>query len=143
TNAYRIAMDQYMKDPANYRFDRRLLHELDCVSHREYCTGFYYDDPLNEANTCTVPGYLKEKAYFAIAESYDEESGTACFLQRNKLSVGDKAELMSPGSVGIPFTVDNMKNEAGEDISSAPHPSMRFYIKTSFPVKEGDILREG
>ena len=59
TNAYRAAIDAYIKEGENYRFDECWLRELDSVSHREYCTGYYFDDPMQNAQTCTQPGYLR------------------------------------------------------------------------------------
>ena len=35
----------------------------------------------------------------------------------------------------------DLRNEKGEKIESAPHPSMKFMMKVPFEVKEGDILR--
>ncbi|MBQ7325833.1 MAG: U32 family peptidase, partial [Clostridia bacterium] len=41
-NAYRMAMDAYAKDPEGYRYDPAWLTELESVSHREYCTGYWF-----------------------------------------------------------------------------------------------------
>ena len=141
TNAYRIAMDRYTADPANYRHDPALSVELDSVSHREYCTGFYFGSPGVDANTVTVGGYLREKAYLATVISYDEETGRARFVQRNKTSTGESAELVSPGMIGRPFTVGELYGEDGSVIPSTPHPGMIFETVMPFPVKPGDIMR--
>lgn len=142
-NCYRMAIDAYEKDPTGYRFDPRLLTELESVNHREYCTGYFFDHPMKNPQLVTKGGYLAEKAYLAYALSYDEKAGIATFVQRNKFSVGDKVELLSPGKIGIPITVDTLYNESGEPIESVPHPYMTFSMPTPFPVKEGDILRMG
>ncbi|MBQ7822503.1 MAG: U32 family peptidase [Clostridia bacterium] len=141
TNAYRMAIDAYLRDPDGYSFDPAWARELDSVSHREYATGFYYDRPLDDAKTCTTPGYLREKAYLAIAESYDAESGLALFIQRNKSVKGEDAEIISPGKCGRALTLDEMFDENMTPIDSAPHPFMKFYLKVPFEVKAGDILR--
>lgn len=141
TNAYRMAMDAYAASPSTYVFDKRLLRELDGVSHREYCTGFYFDDPKTEANISTVPGYLREKAYLARALSYNEADGYTTFVQRNKLCAGDTVELVSPGEVGREFKVEDILDENGGRIDSAPHPMMIFKIKVPYDTHEGDILR--
>ena len=141
TNAYRAAMDGYLTLGKDYKFDEAWLGELDSVSHREYCTGYYFDDPMKNPQLCTLPGYMREKAYIAIAESYNSETGEAVFVQRNKVSVGDKVEIISPGKLGRAFDVLEIKNEAGESVPSAPHPLMRFTVKAPFEVKPGDIMR--
>ena len=155
TNSYRMAIDAYLRSPADYRFDTRLMRELESVSHREYCTGFYLDDPLKNPQMSTINGYIREKAYFATALSQDElclpntvearnESGTLYpFIQRNKIKIGDSAEIISPSKIGVPFTVTEIYNENGEPIESAPHPSQKFFVRVPFEVREGDIIRSG
>lgn len=148
TNAYRMALDSYRADPASYVTDPLWVRELDSVSHREYGTGFYFNSPHEDANTVTMHGYLREKAYLATAV---EDSLTAGddglydvkFIERNKLVAGEGVELISPGKVGRAFKADTLRNEKGEAIESAPHPGMIFRLKVPFPVKEGDILRGG
>jgi putative protease len=153
TNAYRIAIDSYLSDPLNYSLDKDLLTELDSVSHREYCTGYYLDEPKDEANLCTISGYIREKAYFATSidhlslperlEAETEGGKLYTFIQRNKVKVGDKADVISPGSVGKSFTVSELYSEKGEPIESAPHPGMKFFVRVPFEVKVGDIMRSG
>ncbi len=141
TNAYRAAIDGYMKDGDSFVLDKRWTSELESVSHREYCTGYFFDDPMKNAQTCTMPGYMREKAYLAVAIKDDKEKGLSLFVQRNKLCVGDKAELISPGKFGRAFEISEMYDENMNAIESAPHPFMKFYIKVPFEVREGDILR--
>lgn len=141
TNAYRAAIDGYMKDGDDFVLDKRWTSELESVSHREYCTGYFFDDPMKNAQTCTMPGYMREKAYLAVAVEDDKEKGLSLFVQRNKLCVGDKAELISPGKFGRAFEISEMYDENMNVIESAPHPFMKFYIKVPFEVREGDILR--
>ncbi len=143
TNAYRMAIDSYLRDPDNYQYDPTWKRELESVSHREYNTGFFFGDPLDDANLCTRDGYLREKAYIAQAVGYDESTGIASFIQRNKICRGDTAELISPGKTGRAFNIEFLTNEAGEEIESAPHPNMIFKTKVPFEVKEGDIIRMG
>ena len=141
TNAYRMAIDAYQKDPAAYRFAPAYLRELESVSHRDYGTGYWFDTPREEANVCTHTGYIREKAYIATALSYDAESGRATFVQRNKVSAGEAVELISPGKVGRPLTVCELCDADGAPIESAPHPGMIFSLRAPFPVQPGDILR--
>lgn len=158
TNAYRMAIDAYNSSPDTYVFDPALLSELDSVSHREYCTGYYFDHPLDKAHLGTQNGYIRDKAYFATAldaqdaegmvlpvgAEYENESGKLYpFIQRNKVSIGDAAEVISPSKVGQPFTVKEIYGEDGAPIGSAPHPAMRFFVRVPFDVRPGDIMRAG
>lgn len=153
TNAYRMAIDAYIEDPEGYKFDKSLYTELESVSHREYCTGYYLDEPIEAAQLTSDVGYIRDKAYFATAVEYslndipknleveNENGKLALFMQKNKVSVGDSAEVISPGFIGRAFTVNELYDEKGEPIESAPHPFMRFFVRVPFPVKEGDIMR--
>ena len=143
----------YLRDPDAYVFDEAWYREVESVSHREYATGFWYDDPRKEAQLCTENGYIREKAYFAtviergnapagLAE--ENEQGVLCrFRQRNKLSLGDPAELLTPGKVGQGLTITELYDEEGTPIESAPHPLMTFWARLPFAAAEGDILRAG
>ena len=141
TNAYRMAIDAYLTGSDTYNPD--WLREVESVSHREYATGYFFADSHEEARTCQNTGYLREKAYLATVLSYDEATGMALCVQRNKLSVGDPVELLTPGKVGVPIPCPALYSESGEPISATPHPSMRFYMPVPFAVREGDILRGG
>ena len=148
TNAYRMALDAYRADPAGYVMDPLWKRELESVSHREYDTGFFFTPPSENANTVTQLGYIREKAYLATAlETVDVpgEDGLfdVTFIQRNKLVGNDPVEMISPGKVGRAFMAAGLRNEMEEPIESAPHPGMIFRLKVPFPVKVGDILRQG
>ena len=140
-NTYRMAIDEYLRDPAHYVFNEAWDLELHSVSHRAYCTGSFFSGPREEAQLVTEPGYIREKSYLAVAKGYDEQTGRAFFIQRNKALDGQTAELLTPGNCGKTLTLSDMRNEDGEKIESAPHPLMVFSVKVPFPVKEGDILR--
>ncbi len=140
-NAYRMAMDAYTADPAGYRYDPAWLAELESVSHREYCTGYWFDEPMEAAQTVTVPGYLKEKGYLAVVESYDPATGRAILIQKNKFSQGDTVEYLTPGQIGRPMIAADLQDADGNPIPSCPHPQMRFSMAVPHPVCPGDILR--
>lgn len=153
TNAYRMAIDAYLADPENYKMNDELYVELDSVSHREYCTGYYLDEPIKEAQLASNVGYIREKSYFATALEYSEselpenlvyenESGRlALFMQKNKVKLGDGAEVISPSKTGLAFTVIELYDEKGTAIDCAPHPFMKFFVRVPFEVKAGDIMR--
>ena len=157
TNCYRMAIDAYLADPENYKFDARILDELDSVSHREYATGFYLDKPFDNAQLSSTTGYIREKSYFATCILCDEadeakllaagleianENGRLYrFRQKNKVKVGDPAEIISPSQFGRGFEVTEIYSDNGEALESAPHPSMTFFVRVPFEVRAGDIMR--
>jgi putative protease len=152
TNAYRMAVDAYLRDGAAYTFDERLYREVESVSHRAYATGFWYDDPKENPQLTEDVGYIREKAYFAtvvgdiapeglVAEN--ENGRLYRLMQRNKISLGDSAELLTPGRVGIPFVANELYDANGTPIESAPHPLMEFYTRLPKEAEVGDIIRAG
>lgn len=153
TNAYRMVIDAYLADPKGFVFDERIYREVESVSHREYATGFWFDDPKKEPQLCTENGYIREKAYFATVVERgnapaglveENEQGVLCRLrQRNKLCLGDAAELLTPSRVGIPTPITELYDENGTPIESAPHPLMEFYTRLPHVASAGDILRAG
>ena len=155
TNAYRMAMDAYAADPGGYRLDPAWYAELCSVSHREYGTGYYLEDPMKNPQLCAEMGYIREKAYLATALETEEdaiptglvyengEGRLVRFIQRNKVSVGSMGEIISPGSIGRAFRISELYTIEGEAIPAAPHPSMEFYLRVPFTVTPGDILRAG
>ncbi len=140
TNCYRIALDDLYGGNSGITTES-LLYELDSVSHREYCTGYYFDHPMKEPHLATTSGYIKEKAFLATVEDYDEGEGVALCRQRNKMCRGDGAEIISPRKTGVPFTIGDMWNAEGSMIDSTPHAGMLFKIKMPFPTRRGDIIR--
>lgn len=156
TNAYRMAMDAYWRNPTQYHCDPTWKRELESVSHRLYAPGYYCEKPMENPQLCTDgahsdqeklqmnrSGYIREKAYIATALSYDSTTHRALFVQRNKACEGDKVELISPGKVGRPFVLKGLQNEEGAAIASVPHPGMRFSVDVPFEIRTGDILRGG
>lgn len=151
TNAYRMALDAYLADPAAYHFDEAWQRELDSVSHRPYDTGFFAADPRKDAKLTTMDGYIREKAFFAtviedgeLPRGIERENaaGKLCRLrQHNKLSKGDAAELLCPHRVGIPFAVEELYDEAGAPIATAPHPDMIFFARLPRNAGAGDLVR--
>ena len=139
TNAYKMALDSYFS--GDYQYNPDWYRELESVSHRDYHTGYYFTDSHQDANLAPNNGYIKDKAYLAVAVSYDAENGLACFTQRNKMCFGDSAELLSPGTIGRELTIGELFDENMNPIDSTPHPYMKFYMKVPFEIREGDILR--
>ena len=138
-NTYRLAIDSYLKDPEGYRFDPEWRAELESVSHREYDTGFFFDRPQDDPKLAKSAGYLQSKAYLADCIGYDPDTGLAKFIQKNKATVGQAVEILSPGKTGRAFTITEMFDEKGQPIESCPRPYMEFYIKIK--ASFGDILR--
>ncbi len=141
TNAYRMAFDSYFS--GKYKYDPLWYRELLSVSHRNYATGYYFTDSHIDANTAEDNGYIKDKAYLAVVLEYNKEKGEALMSQRNKMNIGESAEILTPGKVGRPIEIIELFDENHEPIEATSHPYMKFYMKTCEELLPGDILRAG
>ncbi len=139
TNTYKMAVDAYFS--GKYEYNPLWLRELESVSHREYAPGYYFKNPNTDANVTGNPGYLNDKAYLAVVT--EVKDGKVKLGQRNKMSLGDAVEIVTPGKVGRSFSVSALYNEAYEPIESTPHPYMEFFMEIPYEAHVGDIIRMG
>ena len=137
---YRRAIDAYLKDPENYKFNPDWIEELQKVSNRGYTTGFWFGKPDNTAQNTTDGGYVRNYDLAALFEK--NENGKCVFTQKNKISVGDVVEVMLPNSEPFSYTIDKMWDEDDNEIESAPHPMQIFKINLGKELPEFSMLRK-
>jgi len=140
-SAYRKAIDAYMADPENYRFNPEWLVELSKASHREYTTGFYFNKTTGADQIYHTSSYIREYDFVGMVLEYDKETGIAKVEQRNRMIVGDEIEVVIPGKDYFIQTIEEMRNEEGESIRTAPHPQMIVYMPMKQEVVPYTILR--
>lgn len=115
-----------------------LNHELDCISHRPYCTGFYLGQLKKYRPDEQVP-YISKCTFAGVVKAC--ENGILTVEQRGKFSVGDTLEIVSPDIFGKSFKVEEIINSAGLSVQSAPHAQETVKIPCPFKLSYGDILR--
>ncbi len=140
--AYRRAIDAYYEDPDNYTFKDEWMTELKKVSHREFTTGFYYNQPTNKDQDYLTSAYTREYTFIGVVRDYDAETGMATVEQRNKMSIGEDIEVFGPYTDFFEQKLEVMFNDEGEAIDAAPHPQQIVTIKMNQPVKPGFMLRK-
>lgn len=136
TNAYRMAVDEYMKDPENFVLPQWLNEEITKVSHRRYSTGFYFDTPDQYYET---GGYIRSYDVMAIID--DWKDSVAYATQKNKFSVGDTGEILMPLSKPFSFMIEKITDSKGEDVPFACHPQEKISFPCERPLKPGSIFR--
>ena len=134
TNAYRHAIDYAVKGEA---LPQIWIDELNKVSHRPYCTGFYYGDP---GQHYAEASYYSDAYVCAVVEDCDDD-GNAVLTQRNRFCVGDTVELLTNEGEPIAFTVTGLQNENGEAIEATPHAMMKFKMRLPVKCSALSILR--
>lgn len=137
TNAYRIAIDRYFEGGNSSYGD--LLEEVKKVSHRDYCTGFYFG-PIQNGQIYSNQSYTRAWDIAAVVEKF--EGGTATLSQRNTFAAGEELELLEPGKAGVPIRIGPMFDRDGQPIERASHPEMKVLMPLDRPVKPFSILRK-
>ncbi len=141
TNAYRCAIDGYLRaaDRAHYQPEPWVLEELAKISHRAYCTGFYFDRPQENAQIFESGGYIREWEVAAVSEGM--QGGLLQAVQRNRFFRGETLSVLEAGKAPYDITVCALYDEAGEPLENAPHPMMRIQIDCGCNVAPGAFLR--
>ncbi len=141
TNAYRKAIDGYFENPSDdYKPEQWILDEMRRVSYRDYCTGFFFGDPSEDANISYKGGYNREWDVVAVVDRY--EDGIAYCTQRNRFFSGEELEVMPVGKKPFKVVAENLKSDEGTEIESTNHALMKFTFECNIPLEEGMILRK-
>ncbi len=134
-NAYRIAIDALIAGDAPPKW---ALDEVKNVSHREYCTGFFYDK--NDATErYASSSYVQNYTIIAVVMGY--ENNRLILQQRNRFFENDMIEIIAPHEIPKSLTVHDLRDSDNNAISTANHAMMTCSIATdeAFPV--GSMLR--
>jgi len=138
TRAYREAIDDFFTDESLYTAKKNdYMRALHASSHREFSTGFYLGQP-SDAQMLDNAVVDSTHEFLGVVLDYDAENNLALIEQRNKFSVGDKVEFFKKGHKQV---ITEMFDENKMQLSTAPHPKQRIYVRTTQPVEPFDILR--
>lgn len=138
TNAYRMAVDILKKSPESFVLPDWVRDEVFKVSHRKYCTGFFFGHP-KDCQYYENSGYIRE---YDVAAIIDEcRDGRIYASQRNKFMRGDEVEIIAPGKMFDTMKVEELYNEDGEPVESANHAMMKLSIPCEKTYPKNSIIR--
>lgn len=140
TNAYRHAVDGFYSGGCkdDYRVDERIRQELEKISHREYSQGFYLGKEPGQ-NT-SDGGYIRR--YDFVATCAESSGSRAQIIQRNRFFKGDTLDVLPPGGIPFDAVIEELYDENGEAVESAPHPMQKLTAVTSRNIPAGSMLRK-
>lgn len=140
TNAYRKAIDEYFLhlDDDNYRLDDNIKSEILKVSHRPYCTGYYFDNPQENSQIDLNGGYIREYEVSAIVE--DIQGDRAIIRLKNKFYDGDKLDALFISGESKIITVSMLKDDQNKKVDFANRPEY-FYSINNENLSKGTVLR--
>ncbi|MCL1789033.1 MAG: U32 family peptidase [Oscillospiraceae bacterium] len=134
TGAYRVAVDAYEKGMLLPEWVKR---EVNCVSHRPYCTGFYFDE--SDIQSYENSGYIRDCDFVGVIDGFCNDMLE--ITQRNYFTADDRLEVVVPGRIPAELKIGYMENSKGEAVRIANHAVEKLYIrcKTEFP--QGSLIR--
>ena len=139
TNAYRMAVDEYRKDPYNFKLPDWIRDEVYKVSHRKYSKGFFFGTP-EESQYYENSGYIRNYDVVAVVEECRD--GIVYCTQRNRFFAGDKVELLAPSCKPVELVLDTLYDENGEQIETANHAMMKFSFRCDKVFPNGTVIRK-
>jgi putative protease len=141
TQVYRRAIDDAL---AGRDFDMGLMDDLEKLSNRGYTEGFYRRHVHDEYQSYEHGTSVAEKQQF-VGEviDVDHAGGWITVAAKNRFSVGDRIELMSPQG-NQEFIIEQMQSEKGEARDSAPGSGhvVRLPVDTSNVDTRSLLLKE-
>ena len=136
TNAYRCALDAVYKGEEPPKW---VLDEVYKVSHRRYCTGFFFEHGDAE-QYYEDSGYFREYDFAGVIDGY--ENGIIHMTQRNYFTLDDELEILSPNCEPVRFTPAEMFNANGESVRIANHATEKLTIPYEREFPKNSILRK-
>jgi putative protease len=134
TGAYRHGIDAALRGEA---LDPVWRTEVNKVSHRHYCTGFFYGQPGQYTESSR---YVRDWQVVAVVESCTPE-GLAILSLRNKFQMGDLVELIGPDVKPVHFSVPLMRKLDGSPLEEPKNPQMQFEMQLPVMVPSLSLLR--
>ena len=139
TNAYRMAVDSYLESPETWQRDGFWLEEVNKVSHRHYCTGFYFGEERIQNNETSE--YMRTWDVVASVVECDDD-GNAVIEQKNKFVVNREYELMQPKAEPQKVIFEKMTTEDGTEIEAAGQAKIRVRVKLPSKAPAGAFIRQ-
>lgn len=135
---YRKAIDDAV---ASRPFDPALLGELEGLANRGYTSGFY-----QRHNTHETQNYLRgfsesnRSQYVGDITGFDETSGMAEILVKNRFQVGDRLEIIHPTGNQV-VELSAMLDAKGQSVLIAPGSGHRVKIPLTRKVGNAFVAR--
>ncbi len=139
--AYRIALDEYIEDPENYKYNPLWLEEVEKVSHRAFTTGFYLGKSEN-AQVYSSSSYVRTFDFVGMVLDYNKETKIATIEQRNRMFVGDEIEIFGPSKDFFTQKIEKMWNDKDEKIDVAPHAQQIIKMKVEKDIDKYYLIRK-
>lgn len=139
TRAYRHVIDEYLKDPENYVFNNEWEKELSSISHREYTSGFYFEQNINNTQADKNTAYFQKYDLVGVVKNV-YKNNMYVIECRNRILAGDDIEILSPCKNIQEKKIDKIYDLSMNELKESHANDMRI-IELFKDLPEGSLLR--
>ncbi|MBN1646607.1 MAG: U32 family peptidase C-terminal domain-containing protein [Spirochaetales bacterium] len=135
TRAYRMAIDRL--DDIQIEDYEKYIDEIYKVSHREFSTGFYFDD--NDIQIPTMKSYLRQYTFLgSVGKKVDTHTWEISV--KNQIRSGTEIEYIGPSLLYLPDKSFRLLDENRQYTAKTDHGKTSF-IESDKALEEGWIIR--
>lgn len=135
TNAYSAAL-KCVKE--NREVPQWIIDEVYNVSHREYCTGFYFGT-YDAKQIYESSGYIRSCDFVGTIDGF--ENGRVLLTQRNYFTADDDLEVLMPNCMPVKFNPSALFNSEGAEIRIANKATEKLTAICDREFAKNSILR--
>ena len=135
TNAYKKAIDYAVKGE---KLPEAISEEVYKVSHRPYCTGFFYEHSDAE-QFYPSSGYFRDYEFVGTVDYW--ENGILHITQRNYFTIGNELEILPPKGEPSVFRPTEMFNSEGISVNAANHAMEKLTLPCPVEYPPKSIIR--
>ncbi len=137
---YRNAIDAYIESPDTYQINPDWLSELYQIFHREYCTGFYFNQTDEPNLNCKNVHQGEIHSFIGKIIGNTEDNFYRVGI-RNKLTLEDTVEILSPKGPPKRTKILGLFDMDHNPIESA-HPNTMALLMLKIECQLNDIVRK-
>ena len=133
TQSYRLAIDAAERGEA---FNPALLGELENLANRGYTDGFFERHHTHDyQNYIDSHSKSRQQAFVGEVLSYDPATRIAEIDVKNKFSIGDRLQLVTPNG-NEDIVVENMEDRHGQQMEAALGSG--YFVRLQLPESADD-----
>ena len=140
-STYRKAIDRYLNDKNNYKYDESLEQILRNCANRDAVIQFFYGLKDETCSYYNGREEISNQDFLGIVLDYDKENNIATIEQRNYFKKGDTCIIFGPNHEEITYTFNDIIDEEDNIIDVVRHPRQIVKIKINEQLEKYDMLR--
>ncbi|PFG05604.1 U32 family peptidase [Bacillus sp. es.034] len=142
-SVYRKVIDEYCKDPDNFKIQKEWLEELEKCANRETAPAFFEGVPGFKEQMFGVHNKKNTNYEFVgLVLDYDEATQIVTLQQRNHFKAGQEVEFFGPEISNFTQVIEKIWDERGNELEVARHPLQIVKFKVHQRVYPHNMMRK-